>query len=948
MNRKPLYDIAACICLGLMGFFANWFNFELFFNVDFLMGSFFVMLAILLLGELFGIITGFVAATCTFFLWNHPWAIIIMTAEAAFVAVSVNRRRGDPIISNMTYWAFIGMPLVYFFYHHVMAIQLQSTFLIMLKQAMNGIFNCLIATIVFLLLKKGRRSRPKRIGYSQAIFVTMVSFVIVPAMLFLVIGMRLYLKHETAMMIDKLSASTTIAQKSLANWIKGNHQVIHTLSVLVGDPDKTPASVMQHYVDMFKSSAPAFSKIGVLNRQATTVAYAPMMVEGRSTLGVDFSDRPYISIMKRKKQPFIPDVMMGKLGNPVPIAMLLAPIVIDGNYKGYVSGVIDISGLISDIKQLAAQEYIHFTLVDAKFQVIASSHTDQKIMEVFQPPYPVSPGQESPKTFHWVPEAPAGTSIMQRWRSSIMVKTCPIIPECDWRLIAETSILPLVEQISLFSIKGLALLSFLTAFTVVLAHMFSKGFVSTVRKLQYATRSLPERLTEETTIDWPESRIIEIEALCENFREMSQALDISFKKQKQINETLEKRVIERTTALRESEERLRFALESAQMGTFDYQLTSGKVFWDNKTKKFKDINVGSPLGYQDVLAMIHPEDRQRIDKEIKQALDPGSDGAVETEFRLDLIDNTVHWTIVRGRVYFEGKGADRRPARMSGTYLDATDRKRIELELEAYRQHLERLVEDRTRELEKKNELLQLEICERNQIEKELRGSREQLRTLASRLQVSREQERIHVAREIHDVMAQELTRLKFDVIWLQRVLKRHENSIEIQSLADRISEMGRTTDTVIQSVQKIATELRPAVLDSLGLSAAVEWQARDFQARSGIACQVSVPEEQPSIGRDGATTVFRVLQESLTNVIRHAGATHVDIMLQEQNKQCILIVKDNGCGISPNIVTNPLSIGLTGMRERALLLGGQFSICGRPESGTVVELCIPLISPKD
>ena len=227
--------------------------------------------------------------------------------------------------------------------------------------------------------------------------------------------------------------------------------------------------------------------------------------------------------------------------------------------------------------------------------------------------------------------------------------------------------------------------------------------------------------------------------------------------------------------------------------------------------------------------------------------------------------------------------------------------------------------------------------------EEELHTSREQLRALATRLLVVREEERTRIAREIHDLLAQDLTRLKIDLVWLQGQLIKTGTVTPSSGLNARVAEMGKMADAAIHSVQRIATELRPAVLDSLGLCAAVEWQARDFQDHTGISCHASVPEGELPIDRHCATAAFRVVQESLTNVQRHAKATRVDILLREEAGRLLLRVQDNGCGIESAALKSPMSIGLTGMRERALLLGGQLHIQGSPKTGTTVELRLPL-----
>jgi signal transduction histidine kinase len=225
----------------------------------------------------------------------------------------------------------------------------------------------------------------------------------------------------------------------------------------------------------------------------------------------------------------------------------------------------------------------------------------------------------------------------------------------------------------------------------------------------------------------------------------------------------------------------------------------------------------------------------------------------------------------------------------------------------------------------------------------ELRVSQENLRALAARLLVVREEERTFLAREIHDVLAQDLTRLKIDLVWLQRRLAKLGKGAAAGSLAARVAEMNQMAARVLHCVQRIATGLRPVVLDSLGLSAAVEWQARDFQDHSKIQCRASVPADEVTVGHDAATAVFRILQESLTNVQRHAHATRVEVSLRHEIGQLLLRVEDNGRGIRAQQLRDPRSIGLVGMRERALLLGGQLEIRSHPGAGTVIELRIPL-----
>jgi PAS domain S-box-containing protein len=236
-----------------------------------------------------------------------------------------------------------------------------------------------------------------------------------------------------------------------------------------------------------------------------------------------------------------------------------------------------------------------------------------------------------------------------------------------------------------------------------------------------------------------------------------------------------------------------------------------------------------------------------------------------------------------------------------------------------------------------------IDISERKRVEDELRASREQMRSLASRAQATMESERASIARRIHDILSQILTRLKIDLVWLQRRLEKSEQLPSPQAIVPRIAEMIGMTDEAVSTVQRLATELRPAVLDSLGLGAALTWLAWDFQKHGEIACRAFVPEGELEVDKDVATAAFRIAQESLTNVARYSRATGVEIHLLRESESIILSIHDNGVGLDPEKSRDPLSIGIAGMRERARLAGGSLDILSGPASGTTVEASLPL-----
>ena len=219
---------------------------------------------------------------------------------------------------------------------------------------------------------------------------------------------------------------------------------------------------------------------------------------------------------------------------------------------------------------------------------------------------------------------------------------------------------------------------------------------------------------------------------------------------------------------------------------------------------------------------------------------------------------------------------------------------------------------------------------------------KEQLRALAERLQWVREEDRKRVARDLHDQIGQILTAIKMDLTWVTR----HLPVSEVEVLA-RLTESIQSINDGVKAVRAICSGLRPGVLDDLGLAAAIEWQASEFASRNGVSCQVSVPPIDLHMDGDRATAAFRIFQECLTNVIRHAQAKSVHVSLCQEDENILLIVEDDGVGFCQSDLSNSLgSLGLLGMKERAQFCGGDVQISSSPGNGTTVTVRVPVDTP--
>jgi PAS domain S-box-containing protein len=353
-------------------------------------------------------------------------------------------------------------------------------------------------------------------------------------------------------------------------------------------------------------------------------------------------------------------------------------------------------------------------------------------------------------------------------------------------------------------------------------------------------------------------------------------------------------------ALKESEARHRIVMRATNDVIWDWDLQTNALWWsDNFFEVFGYRRETMEAGVEAWMTRLHPDDRDRVLNDIFLAIQEKRQ-IWSDEYRLRRADGSYTYVYDRGYIHLDGEGS---AVRMTGAFMDITARK---------------------------------------QAEELLRNSRDELRALSSHLQSVREQERARIARELHDEFGQVLTGLKIDLSWLGDVLRTLGKSKKVKQLGDRTRIMNRLVDESIATIRKLVAELRPAVLDHLDLVEALEWQARDFQQRTRIACDFRCALVGVDLDQDHKTAVFRIVQEALTNVARHAKAAQVTICLEEAGDQLHLVVEDNGRGITDHEIASPSSFGILGMQERAELLGGQLLLYGRPDFGTIVSVRFP------
>lgn len=358
-------------------------------------------------------------------------------------------------------------------------------------------------------------------------------------------------------------------------------------------------------------------------------------------------------------------------------------------------------------------------------------------------------------------------------------------------------------------------------------------------------------------------------------------------------------------ALRESEERFRQLAENINevfwIATADF---SQQVY---VSPGFQNLTGQPPEalcpvdGYKPFFAFVHPDDLPVVREVTKKP-----DQKFDVEFRLLHANGSIRWVRDRGFPIRDRQGEI---YRIGGVAEDITDRKEAEERLKA--------------------------------------GS-EQLRALSASLQSAREKEAARIAHQIHDEMGGILTGLRWELEALEKMIRQSADAGPLKmAMQDKLTTMLGLTDATINVVRRIASELRPSILDDLGLMEALEWEAQQFQARTGIECRCDCALQSIPVGDVQSTAVFRIVQEALTNIIRHAQATQVAISMSIEDEMFILTVADNGRGITQEETLSRKSLGLLGMQERAHLIGGHWGIVGRKGIGTTMRVHLPLSPPE-
>ncbi len=601
-NREGYALLLALTLAGLLG---NYFKYPIFLNIDFLFGSIFAMLVLQVLGFGRGIAASLIISSSTYFLWNHPYAIVIMTGETIVVGWLTGKKKLGFVLADTFYWLCIGIPLVYLFYGVVMGAA-SSVHITMVKQAMNGITNTLIARLLFSFVtaRTGSCLLPLR----EVMVNLLAAFILFPALIILMLSSRADFREADANSRNMLLRDSQSAANLLSNWLSDRRFAIMQLAELAASGNHQET---QRFLDHLRKTDANIERCGFLDKDATITAYSPLVDElGHDNIGRNFADRPHIEVMKQTLAPTLTEILLGRLGIAKPIILMAAPVIVDNGYGGYVTTIFHYEHFRKYLESAVpnTQTYI---LVDRNNRVIATNRPEQTIMSVFDRGAGKAEQLEQRLTA-FVAKMPKNTPISERWQKSLYIAETEIGESAEWKLILEQSLAPVQKALyDRYTRRLISLFAVLLA-GLGLAEFLSRRMVVTMERLSSLTCDLPEKLHQDNAIlHWPKSSVLEISQLIANFTRMADSLQSQFAMVKKTNAALENRVAIRTVELLDSRNLFRTFADYAPVGIFETDALGECTLVNKKWCQLTGLT--EQLAFREGwISALHPDDRQRV------------------------------------------------------------------------------------------------------------------------------------------------------------------------------------------------------------------------------------------------------------------------------------------------------------------------------------------------
>ncbi len=580
LPRSPfnLQSGVLLLALVLLGYLGNYFNLSLFLGVNFLFGSIATLTIVYLFGLIPGILATIVASTHTIVLWSHPYAVVIFTLEALWVGWQLHHRRSNLVIADCLYWLLVGIPLVWFFYHQVMDLPIASTGLIMIKQAVNGIFNALIANLLIthtpIYKWLGRLQYQQTVSFQQTLLNLFVAFVFFPSLSLTVLSSHDALRDIEQELPERLQSTSAYLLTNLESWKAQQQTTLKALGAIaipsLRNTDSAPTasnpSNRRSINQMEQDSQPAALSDASFNVSLTQLQQQLQFIQDTlphsvRTYVMDFEGAvsasypndpilaPRLGIRPNPSTPDTLEISIQDLSGQDPVILYRLPIFEGDRLLGYAIHEVQ-SRFLNQLIFLGndhTKNDLQVTLLDEQQRVLASTRQDLDWLQIFDHSQSEVMRVLADNIYHWLPNT-ENTPLFVRWKQSYYAQATPLALT-SWTLLVEAPANPHFELLQTYYIQRLGLSLIIVVIAILVAYFLSQSLVNPVTRLAMVTTNLPDRLLEQENIAWPQTSIAEMKALVSNFNVMARSLEQQFQAIHLANETLEQRIADRTQEL---------------------------------------------------------------------------------------------------------------------------------------------------------------------------------------------------------------------------------------------------------------------------------------------------------------------------------------------------------------------------------------------------------------
>ena len=553
-HKRQLGAIALLTITGILG---NYCNLSLFFGVDFLFGSISILISAYYFGWIWGGLAGLIAGSYTYVLWHHPYAAIILMAEALFVGYLCHRKSPNILLFSGLYWFLIGMPLVWIFYGQILHVEANQVILVMFKQAVNGIFNALVASFIVSYFPLHRwidsSKHPHAFSLRQTVFHLLIAFVLLPSLLLLVIDGRYFVSRIQAAVNMELQSNTTDTGNAISRWHQRHIEALSKLAEQVVLPEINATNLtiqsseqLQQDLNLTQQLFPDFDEIYIADDSGNILlASSPLTALQKRLVEEDINHESLIATTRERLQPWTTPIHYDGLLEE-PHVSISIPILRQSRFLGIVYGSLPLDRInYLYIFQHDQQQLL--TLIDQNNRVIASNQPHLLPWSEFEESKNGNMHALGETLQQWIPNE--GSTSMIRWKNSRYIQQSTFGTDLDWSLRLEILAAPYVENLQSRYKFDLSIVLVVTILAFLLATIVSRHLVKPLAHLTYATADLPNKLAVAETFELKPSPVAEINALVSNFRIMAIALNQKFREIKYVNATLEQRVEERTYEL---------------------------------------------------------------------------------------------------------------------------------------------------------------------------------------------------------------------------------------------------------------------------------------------------------------------------------------------------------------------------------------------------------------